>query len=156
MQKAAKQLGLDPLEVIRINAPEGQAKMGRPQDGVQGHCSSAFVKEALDKGAEVFDWQAMRAKSGQRNGSKITGVGVALSSFNAGAAGMDGLLTIRPDGKVYIQQGIGNLGTESVFDTARGAMEALKTDWEQAEVVWGNTSKHLPWSSVQALSLIHI
>lgn len=153
MQKAAKQLELDPLEIIRINAPEGQAKMGRPQDGVQGHCSSAFVKEALDKGAEVFDWQAMRAKSGQRNGSKITGVGVALSSFNAGAAGMDGLLTIRPDGKVYIQQGIGNLGTESVFDTARGAMEALKTDWEQAEVVWGNTSKHLPWSSVQAGSM---
>ncbi len=63
---------------------------------------------------------------------------------------MDGLLNIRPDGRVYIHQGIGNLGTESVFDTARAAMEALQTDWEQAEVIWGNTAKHLPWSSIQA------
>ena len=150
MQKAANQLELDPLDIIRINAPAGQAKLGRPQDGVQGNVSSAFVREIADQGAEVFDWQAMRSRSGQRNGSKITGVGVALSSFNAGAWGMDGLLTIRPDGKVYIQQGVGNLGTGSVFDTARAAMEALKTDWENAEVVWGDTSKHLPWSTVQA------
>ena len=151
MQKAAKQLDIDPLELIRINAPAGQAKLGRPdEDGVQGNVSSAFVLEAADLGEQTFDWQAMRARSGQRNGTKVTGVGVALSSFNAGAWGMDGLLTIRPDGKVYIQQGVGNLGTESVFDTARAAMEALKTDWDQAEVIWGDTSKHLPWSTVQA------
>ena len=150
MHKAAKQLNLDPLDLIRINAPAGQAKFGRPREGVQGHVSSAFVREAADKGAEAFDWPAMRAKSGRRNGSRVTGIGVALSAFAAGASGMDGLLTIRPDGKVYIQQGIGNLGTESVFDTARAAMEALQTDWDQAEVIWGNTSKHLPWSSLQA------
>jgi CO/xanthine dehydrogenase Mo-binding subunit len=50
---------------------------------------------------------------------------------------------------VYIHQGIGNLGTASVFDTARAAMEVLQTDWKLAEVVWGNTARHLPWSSVQ-------
>ena len=150
MHKAAKQLNLDPLDLIRINAPAGQAKIGQPRDGVQGHASSAFVREAADKGAEAFDWPAMRAKSGRRNGSRVTGIGVALSAYNAGLSGMDGLLTIRPDGKVYIQQGIGNLGTESVFDTARAAMEVLQTDWDQAEVIWGNTSKHLPWSSPQA------
>ena len=32
-------------------------------------------------------------------------------------------------------------------------MEALQTDWEQAEVVWGDTSKHIPWSSLQAGSM---
>ncbi len=150
MQKAANQLGIDPLELIRINAPAGQAKLGRPTNGEQGNVSSAFVREAADIGESTFDWQAMRARSGRRNGSKVTGIGVALSSFNAGAWGMDGLLTIRPDGKVYIHQGVGNLGTGSVFDTARAAMEALQTDWDQAEVIWGDTSKHLPWSTVQA------
>ena len=150
IQKAAKQLDLDPLNVIRINAPAGQATFGQLRDGVQANASSAFVREAADKGAEAFDWQAMRAKSGQRSGSKVTGIGVALSSFNAGATGMDGLLTIRPDGRVYIQQGVGNLGTGSVFDTARAAMEALQTEWGQAEVIWGNTSKYLPWSTAQA------
>ena len=32
-------------------------------------------------------------------------------------------------------------------------MEALKTDWDQAEVIWGDTSKHIPWSSLQAGSM---
>ena len=153
MHKAAKELNLDPLALMRINAPEGQAIFGRPREGRQSNVSSAFVKEAIDKGAEAFDWDAMKQKSGQRNGVKVTGVGVALSSYSAGISGVDGLLTIRPDGKVYIQQGVGNLGTGSVFDTARAAMEALATDWDQAEVIWGDTSKHLPWSSVQAGSM---
>ena len=78
---------------------------------------------------------------------------MALSSYAAGTSGMDGLLAIRPDGRVYIHQGIGNLGTESVFDTARAPMEALKTDWEQAEVIWGDTSRHLPWSCMQGGSM---
>ena len=153
MDKAARQLGVDRLDMIRVNAPAGQAIFGRPRQGKQGNVSSAHVREAVDKGAAAFDWEAMKAKSGQRNGSKVTGIGVALSSYAAGTSGMDGLLTIRPDGRVYIQQGIGNLGTESVFDTARAAMEALQTDWEQAETVWGDTSKHLPWSAVQAGSM---
>ena len=153
MDKAAKQLGVDRLDMIKINAPSGQAMFGRPRQGRQGNVSSAHVREAVDKGAEAFDWEGMKAKSGQRNGSKVTGIGVALSPYSAGTSGMDGLLTIRPDGRVYIQQGIGNLGTESVFDTARVAMEALQTDWEQAETVWGDTSKHLPWSCIQGGSM---
>ena len=32
-------------------------------------------------------------------------------------------------------------------------MEALDTPWEQAEVVWGDTSKHLPWSAIQGGSM---
>ncbi len=153
MRMGAKQLGIDELELLKINAPSGQALFGRPRQGRQSNLSSAFVKEAIDKGAEAFDWAAMKAKSGQRNGSKVTGIGVALSSYAAGTSGLDGLLTIRPDGRVYIHQGIGNLGTGSVFDTARAAMEALQTDWEQAEVVWGDTSKHLPWSCIQGGSM---
>ena len=104
------------------------------------------MREAVDRGAKAFNWAAMRQKSGQRNGSKVTGIGVALSSYAAGDVG-HGRAAHDPAGrKVYIQQGIGNLGTGSVFDTARAAMEALQTDWDQAEVIWGDTSKHLPWS----------
>ena len=150
MHKAARALDLDPLDVIRINAPAGQARFGPAREGVRPHVSSAFVHEAIDAGARAFDWPAMRARSGRREGTRVTGVGVALSAFTAGASGMDGLLVIRPDGKVHIHQGVGNLGTASVFDTARPAMEVLRTDWEQAEVVWGNTARHLPWSALQA------
>ena len=153
VDKAARQLGIDKLDIVRLNAPEGQQIFGRPRQGQQGNVSSAFPKEAIDKAREEFNWEEMRAKSGRRNGTKVTGIGVAISSYAAGTSGMDGLLTIRPDGMVYIQQGVGNLGTGSNFDSARAAMEALQTDWEQAEVLWGDTSKHVPWSSIQAGSM---
>jgi CO/xanthine dehydrogenase Mo-binding subunit len=149
VDKAARQLGVDRLDIVHLNAPQGQALFGRPRQGRQGNVSGAFPKEAIEKAREEFDWEGMKARSGQRNGSKVTGVGVAISSYSAGTSGVDGLLVLRPDGIVEIHTGVGNLGTESFSDTSRAAMEALDTPWEQAEVVWGDTSKHLPWSAIQ-------
>ena len=108
--------------------------------------TSAFVKEALDKGAEIFKWEEKKARSGKRVGTKARGSGVAVSTYSAGSIGFDGLLIIRPDGKVQIQSGIGNLGTHAVFDVHRVAADILGVPWEQCEVVWGNTSKNLPWT----------
>jgi xanthine dehydrogenase molybdenum-binding subunit len=108
------------------------------------------VKEAIDKGAEMFGWDDRIARSGERNGSKVTGIGMGVSPYTAGSSGFDGLLVIRADGRVYIHQGIGNLGTHSIADTARAAADVLGVVWEDVEVVWGDSSKHVPWSSVQA------
>ena len=150
IQKAAKQLGLDQVEVLKINAPEGQAKFGAPgRDGQQSNVSSAFAREAIDKGAELFNWRERVQRSGRRTGSKVTGLGVALSSFAAGASGVDGLFVIKPDGRMYIKSGIGPLGTGSTFDMMRPAAEGMDMPWERCEVAWGNTSRHLPWSCVQ-------
>ena len=77
--KAAKQLGLDQVAIRRINAPEGKALFGPPgKDGQRSHVTSAFVKEALDRGAELFNWDERKARSGKRRGSKVRGVGVAV------------------------------------------------------------------------------
>jgi CO/xanthine dehydrogenase Mo-binding subunit len=150
IQKAAKQLGLDQVEVHKINAPEGQATYGPPgRDGTQGNVSSAFVREAIDKGAELFNWTERKQRSGQRNGSKVTGIGMAVSSYSAGASGVDGLFVIKPDGRMYIQSGIGNLGTGSTFDMMRAAAEGMDMPWEQCEVAWGDSSRNLPWSCSQ-------
>jgi CO/xanthine dehydrogenase Mo-binding subunit len=80
----------------------------------------------------------------------VRGVGVSYSTFTAGSIGMDGLFVIKPDGKMYIHQGVGNLGTHSVIDTARVVAEVMEFPWEQVEVVWGNTSRGVAWSSIQA------
>jgi xanthine dehydrogenase molybdenum-binding subunit len=55
-------------------------------------------------------------------------------------------MTIRPDGRLYVQSGVGNLGTHSVIDLARVAADVLAMPWEKVTVVWGDTSKGLPWS----------
>ncbi|MCP4247393.1 MAG: molybdopterin-dependent oxidoreductase, partial [bacterium] len=151
MNKAAHQLGLDPAEILHVNAPSGQAEMGAPRgNGQRRRVSSAFAREAIAKGVEIFNWHGRLQRAGQRNGTKATGVGIALSSFMAGSSGLDGLMVIRPDGRLYIHQGIGNLGTESFSDTARIAAETLGLPWERVEIIWGDTGKSLPWSTSQA------
>ena len=145
--KAAKQLGLDQVAVRKINAPVGKAPVGpaRPNGGRE-RTTSAFVTEALDLGAERFGWSDRVARAGKRQGSKVRGVGVAVGTHTAGSVGHDGLLTIRPDGKLYVQSGVGNLGTHSLFDLARVAADLLAMPWEKVETAWGDTSKHLPYS----------
>jgi xanthine dehydrogenase molybdenum-binding subunit len=145
LAKAARKLGIDEVAIHRINAPEGKAKFGalNPR-GQQNYVTSAFLKNALDKGAELFRWQERKAQSGKRIGSKARGIGVAVSAYSAGSMGFDGLLVIKPDGRLMIQSGIGNLGTESVFDVHRVAAEILGVPWDKCDVTWGNTSKNVP------------
>ncbi|HUE86132.1 MAG TPA: xanthine dehydrogenase family protein molybdopterin-binding subunit [Vicinamibacterales bacterium] len=145
--KAARQLGLDQMAIRRINSPEGKANYGPPAaNGQRRHVTGAFVKDALDRGAELFDWTTRVARAGQRQGPKVRGVGVAIGPHGAGSIGYDGLMTIRPDGRLYVQSGVGNLGTHSVIDLARVAADVLAMPWEKVTVVWGDTSKGLPWS----------
>ena len=82
----------------------------------------------------------------QRNGSKVRGVGVGISSYSGGSVGFDGLFIIKPDGTMRVHTGIGNLGTESFSDCQRVAAEMVGVPWEKVEIVWGDTSLHLPWS----------
>ena len=146
MDKAARELGVDRLALRRLNAPEADVEYG-PNGRT---LTSVNVREAIDLGRELFGWEARIARSGQLNGTKRTGIGVGVSPYTAGSRGFDGLMVIRPDGKVQIHQGLGNLGTNSNFDTARAAADVLGVEWDDVEVVWGDTSRHLPWSAVQA------
>ncbi len=145
IDKAARQLGIDRLEIRRINAPDDKGKIG----AMQGGLTSAHLREALEQGAEKFGWEARRARSGQRNGTKVTGVGVGTAFHTAGGNGFDGLVRLAPDGKLYIHTGVGNLGTYSHTATSRVSAEVLKMSWENCVVVRGDSSKHLPWNNGQ-------
>jgi CO/xanthine dehydrogenase Mo-binding subunit len=147
LAKAARKLNIDHLEIHKINAPEGKAQLGAAgRNGQRSYTTSCFMKEALDRGAELFRWKERAAASGQRMGSKVRGVGVASSTFVGGSRGFDGLFVIKPDGKMYIQTGIGNLGTANFSDSQRVAAEMLGVPWEKVVLTWGSTNKDLPWS----------
>jgi CO/xanthine dehydrogenase Mo-binding subunit len=117
-------------------------------NGRRGFVTSAFVKEALDRGAELFRWNERKQRSGQRQGSKVRGVGVAMSPYIAGSTGFDGLFVIKPDGRLAIQSGVGNLGTHSVFDVHRVVAEVLDLPWEKCDITSGNTANNLPWTCI--------
>jgi CO/xanthine dehydrogenase Mo-binding subunit len=146
--KAARKLGIDQVAIRHINCPEGKAPFGPPVQGKLQYATSAFLKEALERGAEEFRWSERVARTPKRMGTKVRGVGVSLSCFVGGTIGFDGLLVIKPDGRITFQSGIGNLGTESVIDVHRVGAEILGVPWERCEVVWGNTSQNLPFTCV--------
>ncbi len=148
LAKAARKLGVDQVAIRRINCPEGKAPFGPPVQGKRQYATSAFIKEALDSGAEQFRWSERIRRTPKRVGTKIRGVGVSLSCYVGGTIGFDGLLVIKPDGGVTFQSGIGNLGTESVSDVHRVGAEVLGVPWEKCEVVWGNTARNLPYTCV--------
>ncbi|MBV8732170.1 MAG: molybdopterin-dependent oxidoreductase, partial [Acidobacteriia bacterium] len=146
LAKASRKLGVDQVAIHRINAPVGKAPIGPPDaKGKRLYVTSAYVQEALDRGVEQFQWEKRKAQP-KRSGTKVRGIGVATSCFVGGSIGFDGLFVIKPDGKVYIQSGIGNLGTASVSDTHRVTAEILGVPWEKCEITWGSTAKNLPWS----------
>jgi xanthine dehydrogenase molybdenum-binding subunit len=152
ISKAARKLGIDQVVIRQVNAPAGKAPFGAPdaKTGKRNYVTSAFVREALDRGAELFGWAEKKQRSGKRQGSKVRGVGVGVGPYVGGSIGFDGLMIVKPDGRVHVQAGIGNLGTESVFDSMRVIAEVLDTPWEQIDVTFGNTGKHLPWTCVSA------
>jgi CO/xanthine dehydrogenase Mo-binding subunit len=142
IDKAARQLGIDRLEIRRINGPKMDAKLGAQQ----GPVTSCYLQEAMAKGAAAFNYSERIKRSGQKNGTKITGIGVGQAFHPAGFAGFDGLVRITPDGKIHLHTGVGNLGTYSHSGTQRVAAEALKANWENCIVERGDTRKGLPWN----------
>ncbi len=145
MDKAANQLGMDRVAFRRINAPNSES----PVYQNRGPMTSAFLGEAIDQAAEMFNWAQRASQPRARNGSKVRGLGVGLGYHSAGNNGYDGLVRIDPTGRIYLHSGVGNLGTYSYADTVRAAAEVLQADWNNCEIVRGDTDLHLPNSSAQ-------
>ena len=118
--KAAKQLGLDQVEIRKMNSPEGKALFGPAgPDGKRQYLTSAFIKEALDRGAEKFRWAERKARSGQRMYSSTqlrSNRTKPLSLFVTAILG--NLLRTTPNG---IYTTIKRIGSASVFQANRSS-----------------------------------
>lgn len=148
MDKAAKQLDIDPVEIRKINSANNDTIVYADRNPV----TSAYMNEALEQGAEMFDWENRKARP-KRNGHKVRGLGIGQGYHSAGATGFDGLIRITPDGRLHVHTGVGNLGTYSYATTSRAAAEVLKVSEDNMEIHRGSTDNHLPWSSYQAGSV---
>ena len=145
LDKAAGELEIDRLDIRKVNATRHDSIV----DGRRLPVTSAYLTEALEQGAAAFNWQEKRALGGQRNGSKVRGVGIG-QGFHAGSfAGYDGLVRLTPEGRLHIHTGVGNLGTYSHTATSRVAAEVLKCRWENCVVERGDTNRYLPYNSGQ-------
>jgi len=145
LDQAAVKLEVDRLKIRRMNAPDNDALHGPNQAPM----TSAYLKEALDKGAARFNWAEKSQRSGVKRGSKVTGIGVGQAYHSAGRRGYDGLIRIAPDGKIHLHSGVGNLGTYSYASTTRPAADVLRCNWDNCVLHYGKSTENLPWSSSQ-------
>jgi CO/xanthine dehydrogenase Mo-binding subunit len=150
LSKAARKLGVDQVALRHVNTPDPETKphFNGAVNGKRPYATSCFLRHALDRGAEQFKWNERVARQPKRMGSKVRGVGVAVSSYSGGTIGFDGLLVITPEGRVRFHSGIGNLGTESVIDVHRVGAELLGVGWDQCDIVWGDTSRNMPYTCI--------
>ena len=146
--RPARKLGIDEVEIHRINAPAGKAQFGAPAArGRRNYVTSAFVKEALDKGAELFNWEEKKARSGKRVGTKVRGVGrrrqhvLGRLDRLRRAAASSGRTAACSSSRASA-----TWARTAMIDVHRVAAEMLGVPWDQCEVVFGDTSKHLPWT----------
>lgn len=145
MDKAARELGIDRVEIRKINAADNNSTVGPKREPL----TSAYQRNALELGAEQFEWQRRMKTSGQRNGSRVRAIGCGQAFHPAGFTGFDGLVRITPDGLLHIHTGVGNLGTYSYSSTARAAADVLQYEWSRCVIERGDSRKALPFNMAQ-------
>ena len=146
VDRAARELKLDRVAIRQKNNPVNGSAGSPGPDGKRTVVPSAYLRDALDKGKAKFNWAERMKRSGQKNGPRVTGIGVGQAFHPSGFAGFDGLLCLKPDGKLYIHTGVGNLGTFSHSGTSRIAAEVLKIEWDNCVIERGDSRKNLPWN----------
>ena len=108
----ARQLGLDPVAVHKLNA------IGAGETSVHGwYIGSTGLSDCLDQCTQAMDWEARRARSAAtQNGSKCRGVGVAAAMHVSGNRTMgnwDGstvVLRLNEDGRAIVLSGECDMG----------------------------------------------
>jgi CO/xanthine dehydrogenase Mo-binding subunit len=139
MDVLAHQLGMDPLELRRLNYADHDQSRGRP-----------YTDKRLDQcyraGAERFGWPALRER-GTGSGTIRRGVGMA-SQVWGGGGGPPAYATVRinPDGSVDVLTGSQDLGTGSRTVFAQIAAEALGVPLASVRVTLGDTER-TPYTS---------
>ena len=109
ISKAAKKLGLDQVEVRKINAPAGHAPFGPPlPNGKPGVRDERLRQGSARQGPRPVPWESARSRRSttkHASGTKARGIGVAVSPYAGGSIGFDGLFVIKPDGRITVPVG---------------------------------------------------
>ena len=104
------------------------------------HSTRRFLKQRSPEVSDLFDWETRKGAAGKR--SRVEGARRRRRHervLRPDRAATTDCCVVKPDGTLYVQSGIGNLGTESVIDVHRVAAEMLGVPWDKVVVTWGDT-----------------
>jgi CO/xanthine dehydrogenase Mo-binding subunit len=144
MDVLAERLGMDPLELRRINALE----LG--DETVTGHrlTSSVGFRDVLDRVADSADWARKREEFARDEGTVRRGIGLAACYYGVGLGAMGKHLNpagasvvVAGDGSVTVAVGTTEIGQGMITVLSQIAGEALGCPVELVHVVEADTSR---------------
>jgi xanthine dehydrogenase YagR molybdenum-binding subunit len=133
MDELAHALGMDPIELRRVNDTQTDPVSGKP-------FSSRSLMACFDQAAARFDWSRRNpAPASMRDGEWLIGYGCASSAYpsNIGPAAVR--LSVTPEGKATIQLAAHEIGTGAYTVVAITAAHSLGLEVEDMTVNLGDS-----------------
>jgi carbon-monoxide dehydrogenase large subunit len=139
IDKAAKDLGIDRLEIRRKNFIRPEQFPYKTAVGMEYDSGDYF--KSLDEAIKIANYQdLMRQRDERRARGEIVGVGVSTFVEPSGGAGFEsGTVRIERTGEITVLTGSSSHGQGHETVWAQIAAEMLKTDMEHVTVLHGDT-----------------
>ena len=119
MDELAHTLGVDPIELRRINDTQTDPVDGKPY-------SSRSLMKCFDQGAAKFGWNRRDPKPGSmRDGEWLVGFGCATSCYPSNIGPAAARLSLTPTGKANIQLAAHEIGTGAYTTIAIAVADGL-------------------------------
>lgn len=142
MDELAGRLGIDPIELRRINEARTDPVSGR-------RFSSRRLADCFAAGSRRFGWKRRDPRPGSmREGDWLVGYGCATAAYPANIAATAARVTLFPDGRARVQLAAHDIGTGAYTVAAATAAERLGIPDRQVEVEMGDS--RLPPASLAA------
>ena len=142
MDELAYALGMDPIELRRINDAQKEPIMGLPY-------TSRHLNECFEQGAKAFGWAARDPKPGSmRDGDWLVGQGCAAATYPANIGASSTRITLSPNGQAKVEMAAEDIGTGTYTIIAQVAADRLGLGVDQIEVQIGDTD--LPAAGLSA------
>ncbi len=141
MNVLAAEMGLDPVELRRRNVIPPDAFPYKTPTGAT--YDSGQYQQALEKGVDLIDYQALRDEQARRRqaGGKLIGIGVACYIEVCGPGPFEtGIVSMDDQGKVTVLSGTAPNGQGHQTAWAQIAADVLQVPPENITVKYGDTA----------------
>ena len=133
MDELAEKLGMDPIELRRVNDTMKEPIKGLP-------FTSRSMMACFDEAAKAFDWSRRNPKPGQtRNGDWLIGYGCAMSCYPSQQAPASARVRLDASGSAHVATAAAELGTGAYTVVAQTAANRLGIDVSKVKVTMGDT-----------------
>ncbi|MDP9097129.1 MAG: xanthine dehydrogenase family protein molybdopterin-binding subunit [Pseudomonadota bacterium] len=133
MDELAEKLGMDPIELRRMNEPTEDPEKKIP-------FSSRSLVRALDEGSRLFGWDKRQAPGQRREGEWLVGMGVAAAARSNMLQETSAKVAIHPDGSVTVSSAMTDIGTGSYTILTQVASELLGVPMDRITMELGDTN----------------